>query len=149
MDEEPRANTGRAERVMRQIEEEERRGLLGLGLGGPGGWESDLNGSNGGVVGDTHFGANRDSPRRDAALQEGTLPAEMRREMSDAEPSYTSMSMSGDALFIPHSGYGLERKLLGQNFSREYLVPGEGDRDAFGGVHHGGEGNAEFSDIKL
>jgi Co/Zn/Cd efflux system component len=148
MDEEPRANTGRAERVMRQIEEEERRGLLGLGLGGAGGRESGING---GDVGDahfvTHFGANGDSHRRDAALQEGTLPAEMRREISDAEPSYTSMS--DDALFTPQSGYGLERKLLGRKISREYLVPEEGDRDAVGGVHPGGEGNGEFSDIKL
>jgi len=140
---------------MRQIEEEERRGLLGLGLEGgvvmegrmQAGGVGDVGGAN--KDGGAHSGANGVSHRSsDAALQEGKMPAEMRREMSDAEPSYVSIGMSSDALSQPPLGYGLQRNLGGNHASRENLAQAEDGGDGLGNMTHGGD-TGGFSEIKL
>ena len=94
------ATQGRAERVMRQIEEEESRSRMGFGMGAGGGDGAVAVAVDGGAGG--HLSAicqtshahngHVDSPR-----------AEMRREVSDAEPSYMLQSSGAEA----GTAYGL------------------------------------------
>jgi len=111
------ATQGRAERVMRQIEEEESRSRMGFGMGGGGG-DGAVRSVDGGAGG--HLSAIRqtshahnghvDSPR-----------AEMRREVSDDEPSYMLQSSGAEAgtAYGLHgmAGIGVEAKIAASHGS--------------------------------
>ena len=111
------ATQGRAERVMRQIEEEESRSRMGFGMGGGGG-DGTVRSVDGGAGG--HLSAIRqtshahnghvDSPR-----------AEMRREVSDDEPSYMLQSSGAEAgtAYGLHgmAGIGVEAKIAASHGS--------------------------------